>query len=222
MTHRIKSFVLRKSRMSPRQQRNLELNLPHYQLPQSPWDLAQIFPQAATVVVEIGFGMGASLITTAEEHPNIHFIGIEVHQPGIGALIAELSERGLTNVRVATFDAVDVITTCLTPKCIDGVHIFFPDPWPKKRHHKRRLIQPAFIAQLISRIKPQGYIHCATDWEDYALQMLEVLSNSANLKNQDKNNGFSPRPTTRPVTKFEQRGHRLGHGVWDLVFTVSD
>ena len=221
MNQRIRSFVLRQSRMSERQQRNFELNLHRYQLPHTPWDLASIFPEQGPVIVEIGFGMGASLLSTARMHPEKNFIGIEVHQPGIGALVAELSDHDLSNVRIAAFDAVDVVNNCLPLSCVDGVHIFFPDPWPKKRHHKRRLIQPEFIQQLVQRIKPHGYIHCATDWEDYAQHMLSVLTQTPGLTNQEQQGGFSPRPDSRPVTKFERRGQRLGHGVWDLLFTVE-
>ena len=217
----IKSFVLRTGRVSNRQQHALEHLLSDYVMPDpvSLWDLDTIFNRQADTVVEIGFGMGASLLTMAQQRPDLNFLGIEVHLAGIGSLVADVHDANVKNVRVAPFDAVDVFKTCIADNSLAGVQIFFPDPWPKLRHQKRRLIQPAFIELLAKKIKVGGFIHCATDWQDYAEQMLAVLSAESALSNTVDNGGFSPRPASRPLTKFEQRGTRLGHGVWDLVFS---
>lgn len=220
MHYSIKSFVLRTGRVSHRQKLALDEWLVHYELP-SPgkeWDLTSAFGRRADTVVEIGFGMGDSLVTMAKASPEINFVGIEVHRAGIGSLVAALHEEGIQNVRVAPFDAVEVLKTCIANEGLAGVQIFFPDPWPKKRHQKRRLIQPEFIRMLVDKIKIGGFIHCATDWEDYAAQMLSVLSGESRLLNAHPEGGFMPRPERRPLTKFEQRGNRLGHGVWDLMF----
>ncbi len=174
------------------------------------------FGRAAPRILEIGFGMGEGLAEIAAAHPENDYLGVEVHTPGVGALLKQVGERGLTNVRVIQHDAVEVLTRMLAPASLAGVHIFFPDPWHKKRHHKRRLIQPPLVHTLASRIQPGGYIHLATDWQDYAEQMLAVLSAEPLLTNTVAD--YAPRPDTRPLTKFEQRGIRLGHGVWDLVF----
>ena len=216
----IKSFVLRAGRMSPRQQMALAEGLPAYALPAPGelWHLPTIFSNNADVVVEIGFGMGNSLIAMAKREPELNFIGIEVHRPGIGSLIAALQAEGLTNVRVAPYDAVEVFQSCLADDVLTGVQVYFPDPWPKKRHHKRRLLQPDFVRLMVKKIKPGGFLHCATDWEDYAQEMLVVLSAEQQLRNSQATGGFTPRPERRPLTKFEQRGQRLGHGVWDLLF----
>lgn len=221
MQQRIKSYVLRAGRISPRQQHGLEHGLKAYELPQDgkPWCLEAIFKRQADTVLEIGFGMGASLLAMAARYPEQNFIGIEVHRAGIGRLAADIEEQGLTNLRIAPFDAVDVITTYLADECLSGVQIFFPDPWPKARHHKRRLIQPAFIAHLVTKLKKGGFIHCATDWEAYAEHMLAVLSAESAIQNTQVGGGYAPRPDTRPITKFEARGHRLGHGIWDVLFT---
>ena len=221
MPRTIKSFTLRAGRLSPRQARAYELWLSDYALAikDKPWDLAEAFGREAETVVEIGFGMGASLVEMAQARPDINFLGVEVHRAGLGSLVADLHDLELTNVRVVPHDAVDVFQTCLVPESIDGVQIFFPDPWPKARHHKRRLIQAGFVRVLLQAIKPGGFVHCATDWEDYANQMLMVLSEEPKLENTDVNKGFLPRPERRPLTKFEARGQRLGHGTWDLMFT---
>lgn len=223
MLRTIKSFTLRAGRLSPRQARALELWLPDYALPveDKTWDLAEAFRREAETIVEIGFGMGASLIEMAQARPDINFLGIEVHRAGLGSLVADLHDLEITNVRIVAHDAVEVFKTCLKPESIDGVQIFFPDPWPKARHQKRRLIQADFVRVLLQAIKLGGFVHCATDWEDYANQMLQVLSEEPMLKNSDVNHEFFPRPARRPLTKFEARGHRLGHGTWDLMFTRS-
>ena len=178
------------------------------------WDA--VFDRQAPRILEIGFGMGASTAEIAAARPNDDFIGVEVHEPGVGALLKLIGEAQLTNIRIIQHDAVEVLEHMIEPNSLDGVHIFFPDPWHKARHHKRRLIQPPFVALLASRLKPGAYLHCATDWQNYAEQMLEVLGADPSLENTAPD--YAPRPDYRPVTKFERRGLRLGHGVWDLVF----
>jgi tRNA (guanine-N7-)-methyltransferase len=179
-------------------------------------DFEAIFGRRAPVVLEIGFGMGETTARTAAENPAVNYLGIEVHAPGVGSLLKQLDAAGLGNVRVVSHDAVEVMRDMVPPASLAGIHVFFPDPWPKKRHHKRRLVQPAFAALAASRLAPGGYIHVATDWEDYAHQVLEVLAATPGLRNTA--HGFAPRPPTRPETKFERRGLKLGHGVWDIVF----
>jgi tRNA (guanine-N7-)-methyltransferase len=220
MHRTIKSFVLRAGRVSPRQQLGLDEWLDDYTLPLTGqhWDLVQVFGREADTVVEIGFGMGRSLVEMAKASPETNYIGIEVHRAGIGSLVADLHDEGIQNVRIAPFDAVEVFKTCLLPESLAGVQIFFPDPWPKKRHQKRRLVQSEFIQGLVNTIKMGGFLHCATDWEDYALQMLTVLSAEPRLSNAALDGRFIPRPERRPLTKFEHRGCQLGHGVWDLMF----
>ena len=214
----IRSFVLRQGYMSKGQQRAYDSLLPQLGLRYQPevQDLDAAFGRRAPKVVEIGFGMGGATAEIAQARPDTDYLGIEVHGPGVGRLLKLVEERQLSNVRVIQHDAVEVFTHMLAPASLDGVHVFFPDPWHKKRHNKRRLIQPPFVALLASRIQPGGYLHLATDWEDYAIQMLEVLSQEPSLENTA--DGYAPRPDYRPLTKFEQRGLRLGHGVWDLVF----
>ena len=220
MQRRIKSYVLRAGRMSNRQQQGLDLWLKDYELTMSnaPWSLAKEFGRSAETVVEIGFGMGTSLVNMAKDNPHLNYIGIEVHKAGVGSLVADLHDHQLSNVRIAAHDAVEVLQTQIEDNSLSGVQIFFPDPWHKKRHHKRRLIQPEFIHLLVKKIKQAGFIHCATDWQEYAEHMLEVLSAEPALCNQQLAGDYSPRPESRPLTKFEQRGERLGHGVWDLIF----
>jgi tRNA (guanine-N7-)-methyltransferase len=167
-------------------------------------------------VLEIGFGMGGATAAIAAARPDTNFIGVEVHEPGVGALLKLIDEKALTNLRIVQKDAVEVLRHMVAPRSLAGVHIYFPDPWHKKRHHKRRLIQPEFVRKLVNHLAPGGYLHCATDWEPYAQQMLEVLSAEPSLRNTCK--GYAPRPEWRPLTKFEHRGMRLGHGVWDLMF----
>ncbi len=216
----IKSFVLRTGRVSNRQQEGLDHWLSDYLLPEPGqlWNLTTAFCRSAETVVEIGFGMGGSLLTMATQRPELNYIGIEVHLAGVGSLAADLHDHAVTNVRVAPYDAVEVFKSSLADHSLAGVQIFFPDPWPKKRHHKRRLIQTEFIHMLVKKIKGGGFIHCATDWQAYAEHMHTILSAEPALRNQQHDGGFSPRPDTRPLTKFEQRGNRLGHGVWDLIY----
>ena len=215
----IRSFVLRAGRMGPGQQRALDELGPRFVLPYraEPLDLAATFGRDAPTVLEIGFGMGDATAQIAAALSGTNFIGIEVHAPGVGALLKRIGENGLTNLRLVQHDAVEVLEHMIAPASLAGVHIYFPDPWHKKRHHKRRLIQPAWVRQLSTRLAPGGYLHCATDWQPYAEQMLEVLGAEPSLVNSAE--GYAPRPAWRPLTKFEQRGLKLGHGVWDLLFT---
>ncbi|KTD38900.1 tRNA (m7G46) methyltransferase, SAM-dependent [Legionella nautarum] len=221
MQRTIKSFVLRGGRVSNRQQLALDHFLPDYELTlaATPWDLSAVFKREAKTVVEIGFGMGASLVAMAQQQPELNFIGIEVHRAGVGSLVADLHDQKMTNVRVVSHDAVEVFKHHFISNSLAGIQIFFPDPWHKKRHHKRRLVQSELIKLLVDRLQVGGFIHCATDWQDYAEHMQTVLSQEVLLMNTQADGGFSPRPDTRPLTKFEQRGNRLGHGVWDLIYT---
>jgi tRNA (guanine-N7-)-methyltransferase len=220
MHRKIKSYVLRAGRISNRQQQGLELWLKDYELPmkETPWNLSDEFRRSADTVVEIGFGMGTSLFTMAQNNPDLNYLGIEVHRAGVGSLVADLHDSQLNNVRVVAHDAVEIFQNQLEDNSLAGVQIFFPDPWHKKRHHKRRLIQPEFIQLLVSKIRKGGFIHCATDWQEYAEYILEVLSGEPALVNSQQDGDYSPKPDSRPLTKFEQRGERLGHGVWDLIF----
>ena len=219
---RIRSFVIRAGRMTTAQTKALEELSPKYVLDVSalqPLDIAAAFGREAPVVVEIGFGMGKSFIEMAQHDPLRNYLGIEVHPPGVGATLLLIEELGLTNVRLIKHDAFEVLTKCLGTESIDILQIFFPDPWPKARHHKRRLINPEFLALVTPLLKHGGEIRMATDWQEYAEQMLECLNNAPELSNTNPEGGYIPRPAWRPLTKFEQRGERLGHGVWDLVFT---
>ncbi|CAG9189309.1 tRNA (guanine-N(7)-)-methyltransferase [Paraburkholderia tropica] len=215
---RIRSFVTRAGRVSTGQRRALDEFGPRFVVPYTPApaDWNATFGREAPRVLEIGFGMGASTAEIAALRPGDDFLGVEVHEPGVGALLKLIGEQNLTNIRIIQHDAVEVLEQMIAPASLDGVHIFFPDPWHKARHHKRRLIQPKFVQLLISRMKPGAYLHCATDWQNYAEQMLEVLGAEPALENTAAD--YAPRPDYRPVTKFERRGLRLGHGVWDLVF----
>jgi tRNA (guanine-N7-)-methyltransferase len=217
---RIRSYVLRGGRMGTGQQRALAELGPRFVLPFSPQplDLAATFGRHAPCVLEIGFGMGDATAKVAAAMPEHDFIGVEVHEAGVGALLKRIGDEGLANLRIVRHDAVEVLEAMIAPASLAGVHVWFPDPWHKLRHHKRRLIQPALVALLASRIAPGGYLHLATDWQNYAEQMLEVLSAEAGLFNTAPATGYAPRPGWRPLTKFENRGLKLGHGVWDLLF----
>lgn len=214
----IRSFVLRAGRMGPGQTRALAELGPRFVLPfqAQPPDWDAVFGRAAPRVLEIGFGMGDATAQIAAALPGTDFIGCEVHAPGVGALLKQIGERGLGNLRIVQHDAVEVLQHMVVPASLDGIHVFFPDPWHKKKHHKRRLIQPAFVRRLAEHLAPGAYLHCATDWQPYAEQMLAVLSAEPLLANAAE--GYAPKPGYRPLTKFENRGLRLGHGVWDLVF----
>lgn len=214
----IRSFVNRRSHMTQGQQQALDAYLDKWSISYRPeqLDLDQAFKRSAPTILEIGFGMGETTEQIALARPQDNFLGVEVFNAGVGALLKRIEGSALQNIRIIQHDAVEVLRDMIAPNSLAGVHIYFPDPWPKKRHHKRRLIQPPLIELLSSRMAPGAYLHCATDWEHYALQMLEVLSAEASLANTAEN--FAPRPDFRPLTKFENRGIRLGHGVWDLIF----
>jgi len=214
----IRSFVLRQGRVSDAQRRFHEEGMPRWGIAYQPaaLDLNAVFGRDAPTILEIGCGMGETTATIAAAHPQNNYLGIEVHTPGVGSLLKEIARRELSNLRLIQHDAVEVVRDMIAPGTLSGIHIFFPDPWPKKRQQKRRLIQPEFVRLLATRLAPGAYLHCATDWQEYAVQMLAVLSGEALLANMA--NDFTPRPTYRPQTKFEARGLRLGHGVWDVVF----
>jgi tRNA (guanine-N7-)-methyltransferase len=216
--HRIRSFVTRAGRVSTAQARALDTLSPRYCLPYEKHllNIDAAFGRDAPTLLEIGTGMGETTAYIAALMPEKNFIGVEVHTPGIGSLLKLIGDHELNNLRLIQHDAFEVVTHMLAPESLAGVHVFFPDPWHKARHNKRRLIQGPFVQLLASRIKQGGYLHCATDWEDYAVQMLEVLSAEPLLKNTAE--AYAERPSYRPVTKFENRGLKLGHGVWDLVF----
>jgi tRNA (guanine-N7-)-methyltransferase len=215
----IRSFVVRAGRMGPGQTRALAELGPRFVIPYSSQrhDFDASFGRHAPHVLEIGFGMGDATAAIAQGRPDTDFIGVEVHTPGVGALLKRIGEMGLANLRLIQHDAVEVLEQMIEPASLAGVHVFFPDPWHKKKHNKRRLIQPEFVRLLTSRLQPGAYLHCATDWQPYAEQMLEVLSAEPGLHNSAT--GYAPKPDYRPLTKFENRGLKLGHGVWDLVFT---
>jgi tRNA (guanine-N7-)-methyltransferase len=214
----IKSFVRRAGRMSLAQHRHYAEMMPKIGIPwqAQPIDLVAVYGRDNPKILEIGTGMGETTAQIADAHRDNDYLGVEVHVPGVGALCKHIAERGLSNLRICQHDAVEVVRDMLPEGSLDGVHVFFPDPWHKARHNKRRLIQPPFVALLASRLKPGGYLHCATDWEEYAHQMLAVLAAEPTLVNSV--DGFAPRPDYRPLTKFENRGLRLGHGVWDVIF----
>lgn len=214
----IRSYVLRQGRITQAQQRAYDALLPAWGLPYATESLDTVaaFGRTAPLIVEIGFGMGEGTARIAAENPANDYLGIEVHNPGVGSLLDKIGREGLRNVRIVQHDAVEVVRDMIEPDSLAGVHVFFPDPWHKKRHHKRRLLQAPFVSLLASRLSPGGYLHVATDWEDYALQVLEVLQAEPLLGNTVAR--FAPRPEYRPLTRFEQRGMRLGHAVFDLVF----
>jgi len=214
----IRSYVMRAGRTTEGQAKALAELGPRFALPyaQQALDYPATFGRQAPLVFEIGFGMGDATAQIAQALPDVDFIGCEVHEPGVGALLKQIGERGLTNLRICQHDAVEVLAHMIPAASLAGIHIYFPDPWHKKRHHKRRLIQPDFVATLCTHLTPGGYLHLATDWEPYAQQMLDVLSAEPTLLNTAE--GYAEKPAYRPLTKFENRGLRLGHGVWDLVF----
>ncbi len=224
---RIRSFVTRAGRMSPAQRRARDELGGRHVLPFADRPLAfdAVFGRSAPVVVEIGFGMGAATAEVAAAHRGVDFVGIEVHEPGVGALLKRIGDDGLTNVRIVEHDAVEVLERMIPEASLAGLLVWFPDPWHKARHHKRRLIQPAFVALAASRLAPGGFLHCATDWQEYAEQMVEVLSAEPRLVRTGGDDGYATPQNpllVRPVTKFETRGKRLGHGVWDVVAERRD
>jgi len=217
----IRSFVVRAGRMTVAQERAWTELWPRYgvETGDTALDFASLFGRDAPRTLEIGFGNGESLVALAAAHPGRDYLGIEVHRPGVGHLMLRTEELGLTNVRAICRDAVEVLQQCIPAATIDEVLLYFPDPWPKKRHHKRRIVQPDFVALVASRLRAGGVFRMATDWQPYSEHMLEVASGCALLRNASTDGSFMPRPDSRPVTRFERRGQRLGHGVWDLAFT---
>lgn len=216
----VRSFVRREGRMTEGQRRALEQHRARYEarFGEPPCGLDELFGRSAPHRLEIGFGMGESLLAMAQANPHIDYLGVEVYRPGIGHLMRCLRERDLGNVRIVCDDAVDVLTRLIPPASLDAIFLFFPDPWPKKRHHKRRIMSADFAALAVSRLVPGGMLHMATDWEDYATQALAVLEATPGLRNTAGKGAYTPRPAWRAATKFERRGERLGHAVWDLVF----
>lgn len=221
LLHReIKSFVLRQGKITPGQQRALEELMPRYGVEYLPEliDLNQLFGRDNAKILEIGFGMGHATWQIAKTNPEQDYLGVEVHLPGVGALLMQIAEHEVNNLRLIRHDAVEVLRHMLADNSLDGVHIFFPDPWHKKRHNKRRLIQTEFVNLLCQKLKPGAYLHLATDWQDYALWMINVLKDIPMLRNQAVDGDYVARPDYRPLTKFEQRGLKLGHGVWDIIY----
>jgi tRNA (guanine-N7-)-methyltransferase len=221
-SHRaIRSFVVRAGRMTDAQKRFIAEGMPRWGFPVDGGkvDCAALFQRTAPVILEIGFGMGQSLAENAAQHPQHNFIGIEVHPPGVGTLLSLIDAQQLTNIRIAQHDAVDVLKNNIADASLAAVQLFFPDPWHKKRHHKRRIVQPEFVKLLHGKLKIGGQFHMATDWQPYAEHMLEVMESAEGFANAAGAGCYSPRPADRPVTKFERRGERLGHGVWDLIYT---
>ena len=217
---RIRSFVRRQGRLTKGQQLALDQYWPEMgvEFQPEPLDLTRLFGRDAPVVLEIGFGMGASLVTMAQNNPQQNFLGIEVHAPGVGACLASAKEANVENLRVMCHDAVEVLEKMIPDNSLRMVQLFFPDPWHKARHNKRRIVQTPFAELVMRKLKLGGVFHMATDWEAYAEHMLEVMNSIDGYKNQSATQDYVPRPETRPLTKFEQRGQRLGHGVWDLMF----
>ena len=226
LLHReIKSFVLRQGKITPGQQRALEELMPRYGVEYQTEliDLDQLFGRDKPKILEIGFGMGHATWQIAKTNPEQDYLGVEVHLPGVGALLMQIAEHEVSNLRLIRHDTVEVLLHMLADNSLDGVHIFFPDPWHKKRHNKRRLIQSEFVNLLCQKLKPGAYLHLATDWQDYALWMINVLKDIPMLRNQAVDGDYVARPDYRPLTKFEQRGLKLGHGVWDIIYRkISD
>jgi len=217
----IRSFVLRQGRLTVAQQRAIDSLLPVFGIRYAPAtiNLNQAFGRDAKKVLEIGFGMGETTAAISEGMPETDFLGVEVHTPGVGSLLKQIGERDLKNIRIIQHDVVEVLNHMLEDASLEGVHIFFPDPWHKKRHHKRRLIQAGFVKLLCQKLKPGGYLHVATDWQEYAEWVLEILQAEPLLENTAET--YAPKPAYRPLTKFENRGIKLGHGVWDMVFKLK-
>ena len=217
----IRSYVLRQGRITDAQHAARERLLPRFGIPftNEIFDFANAFGRRAPMILEVGFGMGETTAEIARTNPQIDYLGVEVHGPGVGSLLRLIEAHALSNVRIVQHDAVDVLKMMIAPESLAAIHIFFPDPWPKKRHHKRRLLQPQFARLLATRLQSGGYLHVATDWQEYAEWTLAVLREVPTLKNTDEN--FASRPTYRPLTKFERRGLRLGHAVRDMVFSKA-
>ena len=217
--HKIRSFIRRQGRTTPGQQRAIDRLWPIYGLEQNHViNYKDIFGRTAPLIVEIGFGNGESITEMAAKQTDNDYLGIEVHKPGIGHLLLQLEQLEINNVRILCYDAVEILEKNITDNSLAGIHLFFLDPWPKKRHHKRRIVQTEFVDLVTCKLQPGGYFHAATDWQDYAEHMLVVLQKQPNLINQSSDQTYCERPDYRPVTKFERRGLALGHGVWDLIF----
>lgn len=218
---KVRSFVKREGRLTKGQARALELFWQEMGLNHADGvvDFAKLFGNDQPVVLEIGFGMGKSLVEMAKNAPELNFVGIEVHRPGVGACIALAKEEGVDNLKVYEHDAIEILADCIPENSLSTVQLFFPDPWHKKKHHKRRIVQPEFVETIRQKLKVGGVFHMATDWENYAECMLEDMQSAPGFKNLSAQNDYVPRPENRPLTKFENRGHRLGHGVWDLQFS---
>ena len=218
-TYRIRSFIRRQGRITPGQQQAIDQLWPTYGLePEKPCHYPQIFGRSAPLFLEIGFGNGEALVEIAAANPEHDYLGIEVHRPGIGHLLLQIQQREITNIRVYCHDAIDILEQQIADNSLAGTHLFFPDPWPKKRHHKRRIVRPDFIALVTRKLQQDGYFHAATDWENYAQHMLEVLNQQQILVNESADKTYCKRPNYRPITKFERRGIHLGHCVWDLIY----
>ncbi|WP_439243229.1 tRNA (guanosine(46)-N7)-methyltransferase TrmB [Lonepinella sp. BR2474] len=220
---KVRSFVLRTGRLSEYQRQMMNDNWANYGLDyqETPFDFAKIYGNNHPVVLEIGFGMGKSLVEMAAQNPDKNYLGIEVHTPGVGACLAYALEKGVKNLRVMCHDATEILRDCIAENSLGGLQLFFPDPWQKAKHHKRRIVQPAFVETVATKLHRGGFIHFATDWENYAEHMLDVLQSvqsAVGIRNISATNDYIERPDFRPLTKFEQRGHKLGHGVWDLYF----
>ncbi|QAV23901.1 tRNA (guanosine(46)-N7)-methyltransferase TrmB [Proteus hauseri] len=217
---RVRSFVRRQGRLTPRQQQALDTQLPIFgiEYKPEPIDFSQVFGREAPVILEIGFGMGASLVTMAKNSAENNYLGIEVHAPGVGACLATAQEEQVSNLRVMCHDAIEVLNNMIPDNSLKMVQLFFPDPWHKARHNKRRIVQVPFAELILRKLTSEGVFHMATDWQPYAKHMLEVMTSVDGYQNLSETQDYVPRPETRPVTKFEKRGHRLGHGVWDLMF----
>ncbi len=223
-THqKIKSFILRQGRSTAGQKQALEVHWDKYCLdPKKRYDFSQVFKRDAPLILEIGFGNGSSLAEMAHANPDINYLGIEVHRPGVGHLIRLLEKEEIKNVRIFHHDAMEILEKNVADSSLKAVHLFFPDPWQKRKHHKRRIVRPDFLGLLDKKLKVEGYFHAATDWEHYAMAMLRILSENEGLVNASADNQFCPRPEYRPITKFENRGLKLGHGVWDLIFKKTE
>ncbi|MBE2894345.1 tRNA (guanosine(46)-N7)-methyltransferase TrmB [Spirabiliibacterium falconis] len=221
---KVRSFVLRTGRLSQHQQNAMNTHWAQFGVDYqtAPYDLTALFGNTNPVVLEIGFGMGHSLVQMAKQNPAINYLGIEVHTPGVGACIAYAIDEKVDNLRVICHDAVEILTDCIADNSLQGLQLFFPDPWHKAKHHKRRIVQSEFVNLVVKKLKCGGFIHMATDWEHYAEQMLDVLQHTQHIENSAENGAYIDRPAFRPLTKFEQRGQKLGHGVWDLYFIKTD
>lgn len=217
---KVRSFVLRTGRLSEFQRQTMNDNWAAYGLEHQtePFDFPTIYGNTNPIILEIGFGMGKSLVEMALQNPDKNYLGIEVHTPGVGACLAYAVEKHVKNLRIICHDATEILRDSIADNSLGGLQLFFPDPWHKAKHHKRRIVQSHFVETIYQKLQPNGFIHFATDWQNYAEQMLDVLKSAVGLHNVSPTNDYIPRPDFRPLTKFEQRGHKLGHGVWDLYF----